>query len=146
MKSSTHLNFFLIGYNKLFRLVQFQPIVSMSREQEKFENEKKLGKILSVSGPVVIAEKMEGSSMYELVRVGQANLVGEIIRLEHDTATIQVYEETSGLTVGDPVIRTGKPLSVALGPGIMGSIFDGIQRPLKTISDLSGDIYIPRYS
>jgi V-type H+-transporting ATPase subunit A len=89
--------------------------------------------------------QIQGASMYELVRVGSANLVGEIIRLEHDTATIQVYEETSGLTVGDPVIRTGKPLSVALGPGIMGSIFDGIQRPLKTISDLCGDIYIPRY-
>lgn len=116
----------------------------MSRVQEKREESEKNGKILSVSGPVVIAEKMEGASMYELVRVGTTNLVGEIIRLEYDTATIQVYEETSGLTVGDQVIRTGKPLSVSLGPGIMGSIFDGIQRPLKTIYEMVKDIYIPR--
>lgn len=108
----------------------------MSEEIEK-------GTILSVSGPVVIAEKMEGAAMYELVRVGKQNLVGEIIRLEMDTATIQVYEETSGLTVGDPVLRTGKPLSVTLGPGIMGSIFDGIQRPLETIYQKYKNIYIP---
>lgn len=82
--------------------------------------------------------------MYELVRVGHEQLVGEIIKLEGDTATIQVYEETSGLTVGDPVMRTGKPLSVELGPGILGTIFDGIQRPLRSIADLSRSIYIPR--
>jgi V-type H+-transporting ATPase subunit A len=82
--------------------------------------------------------------MYELVRVGYSELVGEIIRLEGDMATIQVYEETSGVTVGDPVLRTGKPLSVELGPGIMGSIFDGIQRPLKDINELSNSIYIPK--
>eukprot|EP00660_Eupelagonema_oceanica_P007385 gene7385-25150_t len=70
---------------------------------------------------------MRGSSMYELVKVGVSKLVGEIIRLEADKATIQVYEETSGLTVGDPVVRTGKPLSLELGPGIYGQIFDGIQ-------------------
>jgi V-type H+-transporting ATPase subunit A len=92
----------------------------------------------------VLAEKMDGAAMYELVRVGTQELVGEIIRLEGDTATIQVYEETSGLTVGDPVLRTGKPLSVNLGPGIMESIFDGIQRPLEVISARTGDIYIPR--
>ena len=67
---------------------------------------------------VVTAERMSGSAMYELVRVGYGELVGEIIRLEGDMATIQVYEETSGVTVGDPVLRTGKPLSVELGPGI----------------------------
>jgi V-type H+-transporting ATPase subunit A len=93
---------------------------------------------------VVIAEKMSGAAMYELVRVGHYQLVGEIIKLEGDTATIQVYEETSGLTVGDPVLRTRKPLSVELGPGIMGSIFDGIQRPLESIAALSKSIYIPR--
>ena len=87
---------------------------------------------------------MSGSAMYELVRVGYSELVGEIIRLEGDMATIQVYEETSGVTVGDPVLRTGKPLSVELGPGIMGSIFDGIQRPLKDINELSNSIYIPK--
>jgi V-type H+-transporting ATPase subunit A len=113
----------------------------------KFEDvaESEYGVIYSVSGPVVIAEKMSGAAMYELVRVGYYQLVGEIIRLEGETATIQVYEETSGLTVGDPVIRTRKPLSVELGPGIMKNIFDGIQRPLESIYQQSGkSIYIPR--
>uniref|UniRef100_A0A5S6QIR5 H(+)-transporting two-sector ATPase n=1 Tax=Trichuris muris TaxID=70415 RepID=A0A5S6QIR5_TRIMR len=87
---------------------------------------------------------MAGAAMYELVRVGHFELVGEIIRLEGDMATIQVYEETSAVTVGDPVLRTGKPLSVELGPGIMGSIFDGIQRPLSDIADLTHSIYIPK--
>jgi len=108
------------------------------------DRESQYGDILSVSGPVVVAEKMDGAAMYELVRVGNQQLVGEIIRLEGDTATIQVYEETSGLTVGDPVKRTGQPLSVHLGPGIMGSIFDGIQRPLEVIYKDAEDIYIPR--
>jgi V-type H+-transporting ATPase subunit A len=93
---------------------------------------------------VVIAERMNGSAMYELVRVGHAELVGEVIRLDGDKATIQVYEETSGLTVGDPVLKTGKPLSVELGPGLCGNIYDGIQRPLKTIQDVCKSIYIPR--
>jgi flagellar biosynthesis/type III secretory pathway ATPase len=92
------------------------------------DGDKKTGAVLGVSGPVVVAENMSGAAMYELVRVGHEELVGEIIRLEGDTATIQVYEETSGLTVGDPVFRTGKPLSVELGPGLMEMIFDGIQR------------------
>ncbi|KRF81299.1 V-type proton ATPase catalytic subunit A [Drosophila virilis] len=102
------------------------------------------GCVFGVSGPVVNAEKMAGSAMYELVRVGHFRLVGEIIRLEGDMATIQVYEETSGVSVGDPVFQTGKPLSVELGPGIMGAIFDGIQRPLRTISELTGSIYVPK--
>jgi len=102
------------------------------------------GVIFSISGPVVVAEQMRGAAMYELVRVGIYQLVGEIIRLENDTATIQVYEETSGCQVGDPVLRTGKPLSVELGPGIMDNIFDGIQRPLESIEALSQSIFIPR--
>jgi len=113
----------------------------------KNENEIKesdYGIIFSVSGPVVIAEQMSGAAMYELVRVGHQELVGEIIRLEGQTATIQVYEETSGLSVGDPVLRTRKPLSVELGPGIMGNIFDGIQRPLESIHKMTNSIYIPR--
>merc|ERR1711998_595016 len=97
--------------------------------------ESKVGIIFSVSGPVVVAENMGGSAMYELVRVGNQELVGEIIRLENDTATIQVYEETSGLTVGDPVVRTGAPLSVELGPGILENMYDGILRPLEAIAD-----------
>jgi len=82
--------------------------------------------------------------MYELVRVGHENLVGEVIRLEGDQATIQTYEETSGVTVGDPVTRTGKPLSVELAPGILEGIFDGIQRPLEVIGKMTNSIYIPK--
>ncbi|XP_064393969.1 V-type proton ATPase catalytic subunit A-like [Halichondria panicea] len=108
------------------------------------EKESLYGYVFGVSGPVVIAQQMSGAAMYELVRVGHSELVGEIIRLEGDLATIQVYEETSGVTIGDPVLRTGKPLSVELGPGILGNIFDGIQRPLKDICDLTQSIYIPR--
>lgn len=102
------------------------------------------GQIFSVSGPVIVAENMIGCAMYELVKVGHDNLVGEVIRINADKATIQVYEETAGVTVGDPVLRTGKPLSVELGPGLMETIYDGIQRPLKAIKDLSQSIYIPR--
>ena len=100
--------------------------------------------VSQVSGPVVVADNMYGAAMYELVRVGGDQLIGEIIRLEGETATIQCYEETSGLTVGDPVQRSRQPLSVDLGPGVMGNIFDGIQRPLKTIADVCGDCFIPR--
>ncbi|CAG2215028.1 ATP6A [Mytilus edulis] len=108
------------------------------------ERESMFGNVFAVSGPVVVAQNMAGAAMYELVRVGHSELVGEIIRLEGDMATIQVYEDTSGVTVGDPVLRTGKPLSVELGPGIMGSIFDGIQRPLADICDITQSIYIPK--
>eukprot|EP00698_Gefionella_okellyi_P004118 TRINITY_DN13858_c0_g1_i1.p1 TRINITY_DN13858_c0_g1~~TRINITY_DN13858_c0_g1_i1.p1 ORF type:complete len:633 (+),score=142.77 TRINITY_DN13858_c0_g1_i1:33-1931(+) len=108
------------------------------------DREANYGIVFSISGPVVIAEKMAGAAMFELVRVGHDKLVGEIIRLERDTATIQVYEETSGVTVGDPVLRTGRPLSVELGPGILDNIFDGIQRPLQDIARISESIYIPR--
>jgi hypothetical protein len=77
----------------------------------------KYGRIYKVAGPLVVAENMSGSKMYELVKVGWDKLVGEIIKLEGDTASIQCYEDTSGLTVGDPVLRSGNPLSVELGPG-----------------------------
>mmetsp|Transcript_28264 Transcript_28264/g.91124 ORF Transcript_28264/g.91124 Transcript_28264/m.91124 type:complete len:620 (+) Transcript_28264:81-1940(+) len=107
-------------------------------------HESDYGYIHRVSGPLVIAEKMSGAAMYELVRVGYTKLVGEIIKLEGDTASLQVYEDTSGLTVGDPVLRTRKPLSVGLGPGIMEQIFDGIQRPLEVISEVTKDVFIPR--
>ncbi|KAL7316499.1 H(+)-transporting V1 sector ATPase subunit A [Mucor circinelloides] len=108
------------------------------------ERESDFGSIFSVSGPVVIAENMRGSSMNELVRVGHEELVGEVIRIDGDKTTIQVYEETGGLTVGDPVLRSGEPLSVELGPGLMSNIYDGIQRPLKAIQEVSQSIYIPR--
>ncbi|KZS99279.1 V-type ATPase [Sistotremastrum niveocremeum HHB9708] len=108
------------------------------------DRESRYGSVFGVSGPVVVAENMTGSAMYELVRVGHDELVGEVIRIDADKVTIQVYEETSGVTVGDPVLRTGKPLSVELGPGLMGNIVDGIQRPLRSIQELSKSIYIPR--
>ncbi|KAI9891217.1 MAG: H(+)-transporting V1 sector ATPase subunit A [Vezdaea aestivalis] len=106
--------------------------------------EAQYGSIFSISGPVIVAENMIGCAMYELVRVGHDNLVGEVIRIDADKATVQVYEETAGVKVGDPVARTGKPLSVELGPGLMETIYDGIQRPLKAIATLSDSIYIPR--
>lgn len=83
--------------------------------------------------------------MYELVRVGPQELVGEIIKLERDTASIQCYEDTSGLTIDDPVLKTGDPLSVELGPGILSNIFDGIQRPLDKIAKMTNDsVFIPK--
>lgn len=111
---------------------------------DKGISEKDIGYIFRVSGPLVIADGMSGAAMFELVRVGHYKLVGEIIKLEGDTASIQVYEETAGLTVGDPVVRTRAPLSVELGPGIMDNIFDGIQRPLNDIFEVSKDVFIPR--
>ncbi len=98
-----------------------------------------MGKIVRVAGPVVVADGMKGSEMYEVVRVGEEGLIGEIIGLYGDTATIQVYEETSGIKPGEPVERTGAPLSVMLGPGIISQIYDGIQRPLPVIKDQMGD-------
>merc|ERR1712110_834913 len=78
------------------------------------------------------------------VRVGKDRLVGEIIRLEGDTASIQVYEDTSGLTVGDPLVKTGLPLSLELGPGILDGIYDEIQRPLERIQKMCQSVFVPR--
>jgi V/A-type H+-transporting ATPase subunit A len=96
------------------------------------------GIISRVSGPVVIAKNMSKAQMYELVKVGELELIGEIIRLEGDKATIQVYEETSGIKPGEKVEGTGKPLSVELGPGLIGQIYDGVQRPLPSVASLVG--------
>ncbi len=98
-----------------------------------------MGKIIRVAGPVVVADGMKGSEMYEVVRVGEEGLIGEIIGLYGDHATIQVYEETSGIKPGEKVERTGAPLSVMLGPGIIGQIYDGIQRPLPIIKEIMGN-------
>ncbi|MCG2882042.1 MAG: V-type ATP synthase subunit A [Acidilobus sp.] len=92
------------------------------------------GRIVRISGPLVVAEGMTGVQMYEMVRVGEQGLVGEVTRIRGDTAYVQVYESTSGLRPGEPVEGTGAPLSVELGPGLIGSIFDGIQRPLPLIA------------
>lgn len=97
------------------------------------------GYIDLVDGPVVKAHNMEGFTLREMVVVGEKKLIGEIVSIEKDQATIQVYEETEGLKVGEEIISTGAPLSVKLGPGMMGNIFDGIQRPLLEIKDKFGD-------
>ena len=97
------------------------------------------GKIVDVAGPVVKAKQMKGAKMYDLVRVGEEKLVGDIIELIGDRATIQVYEDTTGLKPGDDVINTGMPLVVELAPGLLASIYDGIQRPLPRIMERAGD-------
>ena len=97
------------------------------------------GTIVKVAGPLIVASGMGDSRMYDVVRVSERRLVGEIIELRGDMASIQVYEETSGLGPGDPVVSTGSPLSVELGPGLIESIFDGIQRPLTAIYKKAGD-------
>ena len=96
------------------------------------------GKILKVSGPLVIAEGMREANMFDVVRVGEKRLIGEIIEMHGDRASIQVYEETAGLGRGDRVVSTGEPLSVELGPGLITSIYDGIQRPLETLREKFG--------
>jgi len=97
------------------------------------------GRIIKVSGPLVIAEGMENADMYDVVRVGKKRLIGEIIEMRGDKASIQVYEETSGLAPGEEVESLGEPLSVELGPGLIENIFDGIERPLKDLVEKSGD-------
>jgi len=101
------------------------------------------GRIIKIAGPVIVGDGMKGTQMHEMVRVGEEGLIGEIIELEGDTATIQVYEETAGIKPGEIIESTGGPLSVELGPGILTSIYDGIQRPLESIKALTGD-YIER--
>ena len=97
------------------------------------------GTIVKVSGPLVIAEGMRDANMFDVVRVSNSRLIGEVIEMHGDRASIQVYEETSGLGTGEPVESTGEPLSVELGPGLIGSIFDGIQRPLDDIMAVCGN-------
>ncbi len=96
------------------------------------------GRIVKVSGPLVIAEGMREANMFDVVRVGEAKLIGEIIEMHGDRASIQVYEETAGIGRGDKVISTGAPLSVELGPGLITGIYDGIQRPLDVIYEKYG--------
>jgi len=100
------------------------------------------GSISKITGPVVVAAGMTGAKMYDVVRVGAQGLMGEVIRLEGHHATIQVYEDTSGLMVGDPVESTEAPLTVELGPGLLSSIYDGVQRPLPVIAEQSGDFIL----
>lgn len=97
------------------------------------------GKISKISGPVVQAEGVAGLEMHELTMVGEAELIGEVVRVEGETATIQVYEDTAGLKPGEPVTGSGLPLAVELGPGLLMGIYDGIQRPLEVIQKMTGD-------
>lgn len=103
-----------------------------------------LGTLSKITGPVVVADGMIGIKMYDVVRVGAAGLMGEVIRLEGTHATIQVYEDTSGLKVGEPVESTEGPLKLELGPGLLSSIYDGIQRPLPVIASQTGSDFIAR--
>jgi len=97
-----------------------------------------IGRITRISGPVVIAEGLEGAGLYDVAEVGEARLAGEIIRVDGSGATIQVYEENTGMRPGEPVVALGRPLSLALGPGLIGTIYDGIQRPLDRLKAASG--------
>ena len=99
----------------------------------------KVGRIIKVSGPLVIAEGMDEANVYDVVQVSENKLIGEIIEMRGDRASIQVYEETTGIGPEGPVYSTGEPLSVELGPGLIKSMFDGIQRPLDDIKDMAGD-------
>ncbi|MCX8015079.1 MAG: V-type ATP synthase subunit A, partial [candidate division WOR-3 bacterium] len=102
-----------------------------------------MGTIIKVAGPLVTAKEMSDSKMYDICRVGNKRLIGEIIELKKDIAAIQVYEETEGIGPGEPVEPLHTPLTVELGPGLIGSIYDGIQRPLDKIAEIHG-YYIPR--
>ena len=102
------------------------------------------GTIRKVAGPLVIADGMRDANMFDVVRVSDEHLIGEIIEIHGDQASIQVYEETSGLGPGAPVESTGMPMSVELGPGLIKSIYDGIQRPLFKIMEATGSNLLPR--
>ena len=97
---------------------------------EQTQNLNSAGRIIKVAGPLIVAENMGDCKMFDVVKVGEKELIGEIIELRGDKASVQVYEETSLLAVGDKVVSTGEPLSVELAPGLIEGIFDGIQRPL----------------
>ena len=103
-----------------------------------------MGKIVKVSGPLVVATGMADANMADVVRVGDQRLIGEILTMDGDSASIQVYEETGGLGPGAEVVTTGTPLSVELGPGLIENIYDGIQRPLEEIVKKTGSNNLPR--
>lgn len=104
----------------------------------------KTGRIVKVSGPLVVADSMDEANVFDVVKVGEKKLIGEIIEMRGDKASIQVYEETSGIGPGDPVITTGEPLSVELGPGLMEAMFDGIQRPLDAFMKAANSAFLTK--
>ena len=101
------------------------------------------GKITRISGPIVYAEGLEKCGLYDVVDVGNKKLIGEIIRQNEGKATIQVYEEDTGMRIGEPVVSNERPLSLKLGPGLIGTIYDGIQRPLKEMYESGGAFLLP---
>ena len=101
------------------------------------------GKITRISGPIVYAEGLEGCGLYDVVDVGEKKIIGEIIRQNEGKATIQVYEDDTGMKIGEEVVSSGRPLSLKLGPGLVGTIYDGIQRPLKNMFEHSGAFLVP---
>ncbi|MBM6837178.1 V-type ATP synthase subunit A, partial [Clostridium saudiense] len=104
----------------------------------------KIGKIIKVSGPLVVAEGMDEANIFDMVKVGEKGLIGEIIEMRGDKASIQVYEETTGIGTGDPVETTGEPLSLELGPGLIESMFDGIQRPLDAFEKAANSPFLEK--
>lgn len=104
----------------------------------------KNGTIVKVSGPLVVAKDMDNANIFDVVKVGEKGLIGEIIEMRGDKASIQVYEETSGIGPGDPVITTGEPLSIELGPGLIEAMFDGIQRPLNALQEAANSHFLKK--
>ena len=117
--------------------------MTLNTAAKQNESQGVVGHITRINGPVVEARGMREAGMIEVVQVGEERLIGEIIRLHEDLATVQVYEDTTGIKPGEPLYATGAPLSVSLGPGLLGNIYDGIQRPLRDIAAESG-VFIGR--
>jgi len=113
--------------------------MSENQEIKEKRTQSEVGMIVKVSGPLVVAKGMAGSKMFDMVRVSEQRLLGEIIGLAGDEAAIQVYEETAGIGPGEPVFPSHEPLSVELGPGLIESIYDGVQRPLDVVRSVAGD-------
>ena len=105
-----------------------------------------VGKVKRVNGPVITLKEVHDAQMMEMVRIGEQQLVGEVIKLFDDEATVQVYEDATGICPGDNVYGSGSSLSCELGPGLIGSIYDGIQRPLEKLMEASGAFKIGRAS
>ena len=101
------------------------------------------GRITRISGPIVYAEGLDGCGLYDVVDVGNSKIIGEIIRLKEGVATIQVYEDDTGMAIGEKVVSTNRPLALKLGPGLIGKIYDGIQRPLESMYEEAGAFLLP---
>src|SRR4030042_3911308 len=101
------------------------------------------GNIIQINGPIVKAIGLGASGLYDVVEIGEKRLIGEIIRFEGEIATIQIYEDNTGMKVGEVARSSGRPLSVHLGPGLLGQIYDGIQRPLREIKKTAGGFITP---